>query len=92
MNILSGLLRLIAGGAVLAMAGWVWTTNHERLMERGGQGTIELFGTEIPLTSDTLLVAVGLAAALGLLLVILGLVTAFRREVPPAPPTPTPPA
>ncbi|MBA3937596.1 MAG: hypothetical protein H0X38_09045 [Planctomycetes bacterium] len=82
MNILSGLLRLLAGSAVLAMAGWVWSTNHARLIERGGQGTLDLFGQEIPLTSDTLLVAVGLAGALGLLLVILGLITCFRRPVP----------
>ena len=87
MNILSGLLRIIAGSAVLTMAGWVWTTNHERLTERGGQGTIDLFGQEIPLTSDTLLVAVGLASSLGLLLVILGLLTLFRRKAP----APTPP-
>jgi hypothetical protein len=91
MNLLSGLLRLIAGGAVLAMAGWVWTTNHERLMERGGQGTIDLFGKEIALTSDTLLVAVGLAATLGLLLVVLGLITLFRRKAPAHPPAATPP-
>ncbi len=86
MNILSGLLRLIAGSAVLAMAGWVWFINHERLIERGGQGTIELFGQEIPLTSDTLLVAVGVAGSLGLLLIILGLMTCFRRKAPAAQP------
>ena len=89
MNILSGFLRMIAGAAVLAMAGWVWFTNHDRLLERGGEGTVDLFGKEIPITSDNLLVAVGLAGALGLLLVVLGIVTCFRRKK--APPAAAPP-
>ena len=91
MAIISGILRSTAGAAMLGMAVWVSLHNRAAFDQLDGSVTVDLFGTELAITAGNLLIAIGACAALGLLLIVLGVFTCARRRAPApvaVPPTP----
>lgn len=84
MRIVSGLLRIVAGLGVMVMALYVHLANRAQ-MEGRDEVTVTMAGLELAATPWQMHLAVITAAAIGALIVGLGVVTLVRRP-PPVPP------
>ena len=88
MRTLSGLIRVITGLAIMAMALHVYLTHHT-LMEGADNVTVLILGQEITTTPTRLVIGLVTAAAIGGMIELLGILTLVTKPKP-KPPAPAP--
>lgn len=87
MRILSGLIRIITGLAIMGMAVHVYLV-HQESLQGSDPVTVMIVGQEITATPQHLIIGLITAAAIGGLIELLGIFTLVRKPKP----TPTTPA
>lgn len=83
MRILSGLIRIITGLAIMAMAVHVYLA-HQTQLEGSDPVTVVIVGQEITATPTQIIIGLITAAAIGGVIELLGIFTLVRRAKPPA--------
>jgi hypothetical protein len=78
MRVISGLIRIITGLAIMGMAAYVYLTNQEAL-EGTKEVTVIIFGQELVATPPHLIIGLITAAAIGGLIELLGIFTLVRK-------------
>ena len=81
MRLISGLIRIITGLAIMGMAVYVYITNHEAL-EGTKEVTVVIIGQELVATPQHIITGLITAAAIGGLIELLGLFTLVRKPKP----------
>ena len=74
MRIISGLIRMITGLAIMGMAGYVYMMNQEAL-EGTKEVTVMILGQELVATPQHIIIGLITAAAIGGLIELLGILT-----------------
>ena len=87
MRVISGLIRILTGLAIMAMAAYVYLAHHESL-QGTDPVTVVIAGQEITAAPQHIIIGLITAAAIGGLIELLGIFTLVRKPLPP----PTPPA
>jgi hypothetical protein len=87
MRIVSGLIRILAGLAIMAMAVYVYLSNQAQL-EGTGPVTVVIAGQELTATPTQLIIGLIIAAVIGGLIELLGIFTLVRKPAPKTNPTP----
>lgn len=82
MRILSGLIRIITGLAIMAMTLYVYLGNQTQL-EGTDPVTMVIVGQEITATPTQIIIGLITAAAVGGLIELLGIFTLVRKPKPP---------
>ena len=85
MRIISGLIRMITGLAIMAMALYVYLANQTQL-EGVDPVTVVIFGQELTATPTHIMIGLITAAAVGSLIELLGIFTLVRKPKPPTEP------
>lgn len=85
MRILSGLIRMITGLAIMGMALHVYLANQAQL-EGSDPVTVVIVGQEITATPQQLIIGLITVAAIGGMIELLGIFTLVRKPKPPATP------
>lgn len=83
MRIVSGLIRMITGLAIMAMALHVYLSN-QTLLQGDDPVTVVIVGQEITATPGALIIGLITAAAIGGMIELLGIFTLVRRSKPAA--------
>jgi hypothetical protein len=89
MRIISGLIRMITGLAIMAMAVYVYLANQTQL-EGVDPVTVVIVGQEITATPPQIIIGLIIAGAVGGLIELLGIFTLVRKPRPAAEPAQTP--
>lgn len=88
MRIISGLIRIITGLAIMAMALYVYLANQAQL-EGTDPVTVIILGQEITAPPQQIIIGLIFVAAIGGLIELLGIFTLVRKPKPPAEQQPT---
>jgi multisubunit Na+/H+ antiporter MnhB subunit len=83
MRIISGLIRIVTGLAIMAMALYVYLGNQAQL-EGTDPVTVVIVGQEIVATPTQIIIGLIVAAAIGGMIELLGIFTLVRKPKPPA--------
>ena len=86
MRIISGLIRIITGIAIMVMAAYVFITNQEAL-EGTKEVTIVIIGQELVATPQHIIIGLITTAAIGGLIELLGIFTLVRKPKPASAPS-----
>jgi hypothetical protein len=86
MRILSGLIRMITGLAIMGMAVYVYITNQEAL-EGTKEVSVVIIGQELVATPQHIIIGLITAAAIGGLIELLGIFTLVRKPKPASDPS-----
>lgn len=89
MRIISGLIRIITGLAIMAMALYVYLANQAQL-EGTDPVTVIILGQEITAPPQQIIIGLITAAAVGGLIELLGIFTLVRKPKPAAKPAQAP--
>lgn len=89
MRIISGLIRMITGLAIIAMAVYVYLANQAQL-EGTDPVTVVIVGQEITATPQQIITGLIIAGAVGGLIELLGIFTLVRKPKTAAAPAQTP--
>jgi hypothetical protein len=81
MRIISGLIRMITGLAIMGMAGYVFMMNQEAL-EGTKEVTVVILGQDLVATPQHIIIGLITAAAIGGLIELLGILTLVRKPKP----------
>jgi len=82
MRIISGLIRLITGLAIMAMAAQVYLT-YQAQLSGSDPVTVVIVGQEITATPAQLIIGLIVAAAIGGMIELLGIYTLVHKPTPP---------
>jgi hypothetical protein len=82
MRIISGLIRIITGLAIMAMALQVYLSNQAQLSGTDPV-TVVIVGQEITATPSQIIIGLITAAAIGGMIELLGIFTLVRKPKPP---------
>lgn len=82
MRILSGLIRMITGLAIMAMALHVYLS-HQTLLHGEDPVTVVIVGQELTATPTAIIIGLITAAAIGGMIELLGIFTLVRKPKPP---------
>lgn len=82
MRILSGLIRMITGLAIMGMALYVYLTNQAQL-EGSDPVTVVIIGQEFTAAPQQIIIGLITAAAIGGMIELLGIFTLVRKSTPP---------
>ena len=85
MRILSGVIRIITGLAIMAMVLYVYLGNQAQL-EGTDPVTVEIVGQEFTAPPTQIIIGLIAAAAVGGLIELLGIFTLVRKPKPPTEP------
>ena len=85
MRIISGLIRIITGLAIMAMALYVYLGNQAQLAGTDPV-TVVIVGQEITATPTQIIIGLVAAAAVGGMIELLGIFTLVRKAKPPTEP------
>lgn len=88
MRIISGLIRIITGLAIMAMALYVYLANQAQLAGTDPV-TVIILGQEITAPPEQIIIGLVIAAAIGGMIELLGIFTLVRRPKPAAEQPPT---
>lgn len=88
MRIVSGLIRIITGLVIMAMALYVYLANQAQL-EGADPVTVIILGQEITAPPQQIIIGLMVVAAIGGLIELLGIFTLVRKPKPPAEQPPT---
>jgi hypothetical protein len=83
MRIISGLIRIITGLAIMGFAGFIYFTNQEQL-SGSKETTVSIFGQSITTTPENIIIGLGVAGVIGLLIEMLGVWTLVRKPSAPS--------
>ena len=83
MRIISGLIRMITGLAIMAMAVHVYLSHQDQL-QGSDPVTVVVVGQELTATPQQIIIALIVAAAVGGLIELLGIFTLVRKPTPKA--------
>lgn len=84
MRFLSGLIRIVAGLGIMGMALFVYVANQDKLTG-DTEVTMVIVGQQITAMPQQIIIAQVVMAAIGALIVVLGVVTLVRKPRPAAP-------
>jgi hypothetical protein len=85
MRVISGLIRIITGLAIMGMAGYIYLANQQAL-EGTREVTVVIAGQEVTAMPQTIIIGLIAAAAVGGLIELLGIFTLVRKPRPATPP------
>ena len=88
MRIVSGLIRMITGLAIMAMAVHVYLSHQDQL-QGSDPVTVVIVGQELTATPQQIIIGLIVAAAIGGLIELLGIFTLVRKPIPKAQQPPT---
>ncbi len=78
MRIISGLIRIITGLAVMGMAGFIYISNQEQLSGTK-EVTVSIMGHEMTALPNHIIIGLCFAGAAGLVIELLGVWTLIRK-------------
>ncbi|HEX3133982.1 MAG TPA: hypothetical protein VHX44_10430 [Planctomycetota bacterium] len=88
MRVISGLIRIITGLAIMAMALHVYLSNQTQLSGTDPV-TVVIIGQEITAAPQQIIIGLVTTAAIGGMIELLGIFTLVRKAKPPAEQPPT---
>jgi hypothetical protein len=82
MRIISGLIRIITGLAIMGFSAFIYTTNQTALSGTK-ETTVSIFGQSITTAPENILIGLGVAGVIGLLIEMLGIWTLIKKPSAP---------